>query len=324
MNTHESIIHSLSVSELQNKKIRSIIDDIVAKYTTPEDYFFLEKARVYANELPFEVLEKINSLRINEKAQRGLLIRGLDVSQGNLEKTPSAVNKDLDVTSAIREGFLIVLMASYLGDVFGWSTQRDGALINNIIPIANHENEQLSTGSTTALDWHTEEAFHPFRADCIGLFCLRNEDQVPTVLGSIDSIDLDVSMKKILFEERFIFLTDKNFTYDENKSYSSILFGDFDSPYLRIDPSFMKTVKGDHEAQTALDYIIKKLQSTLFEVVLKPGDFILLDNYKIVHGRKAFKPKFNGYDRWLKRVNITFDIRKSREIRNSSHVIETN
>ena len=46
---------------------------------------------------------------------------------------------------------------------------------------------------------------------------------------------------------------------------------------------------------------------------LAPGDFIFVDNYKAVHGRKPFKAHYDGTDRWLKRVNITRDLRKSRD-----------
>jgi hypothetical protein len=31
-----------------------------------------------------------------------------------------------------------------------------------------------------------------------------------------------------------------------------------------------------------------------------------------VHGRRAFKARYDGSDRWFKRMNITRDLRKSR------------
>jgi alpha-ketoglutarate-dependent taurine dioxygenase len=46
--------------------------------------------------------------------------------------------------------------------------------------------------------------------------------------------------------------------------------------------------------------------------VLEPGDVCFIDNFKAVHGRRAFKARYDGHDRWLKRVNITRDLRKSR------------
>jgi alpha-ketoglutarate-dependent taurine dioxygenase len=48
---------------------------------------------------------------------------------------------------------------------------------------------------------------------------------------------------------------------------------------------------------------------------LQSGDFWFLDNFRVVHGRKPFKARHDGSDRWLKRVNVSCDQRKSRAAR---------
>lgn len=53
-------------------------------------------------------------------------------------------------------------------------------------------------------------------------------------------------------------------------------------------------------------------------VVLTPGDICFLDNYQVVHGRKPFQARFDGTDRWLRRLNIARDLRRSREYRLSA------
>lgn len=40
-----------------------------------------------------------------------------------------------------------------------------------------------------------------------------------------------------------------------------------------------------------------------------------LDNCRIVHERKPFKARHDGTDRWLKRLNVACDLRKSRSSR---------
>jgi alpha-ketoglutarate-dependent taurine dioxygenase len=72
---------------------------------------------------------------------------------------------------------------------------------------------------------------------------------------------------------------------------------------------------GDQDARLALNTLTGLIDANLSEVVLEPGDICFIDNYKVVHGRKAFKARFDGTDRWLKRTNITRDLRKSREFR---------
>jgi alpha-ketoglutarate-dependent taurine dioxygenase len=88
-----------------------------------------------------------------------------------------------------------------------------------------------------------------------------------------------------------------------------MLFGDRESPYIRLDPYF--TTPLDDEAGAALNALAKIVDDNLQEVALQPGDCIFIDNYRVVHGRKSFKARYDGTDRWLKRINLTRDLRKS-------------
>ncbi|MNZ69489.1 Enduracididine beta-hydroxylase [compost metagenome] len=65
----------------------------------------------------------------------------------------------------------------------------------------------------------------------------------------------------------------------------------------------------------ALNYLINEIDNQIESVALQSGDILFLDNYKVIHGRKPFKAKYDGNDRWLKRLNIVRDLRKSRDAR---------
>jgi alpha-ketoglutarate-dependent taurine dioxygenase len=60
------------------------------------------------------------------------------------------------------------------------------------------------------------------------------------------------------------------------------------------------------------------IEERLFDLVLEAGQVIFIDNFKAVHGRRPFKAHYDGTDRWLKRVNLTRDLRKSRELRETA------
>lgn len=310
-----------------NKVIDELLCELMERYDSPCDKQFLQEARIHATRLPAPVISSLNRFRMLEDHDGTLLIRGFRVNEPQMGFTPEKVGKEIDERSAAREGFFLMLLASFLGDPMGWANQRDGALLNNVLPLKSHEAEQLSTGSIADLDWHSEEAFHPFRSDFLALMCLRNPDAIPTIVGSIQDVVIPDEIRNILFEPRFVFHTDKNFQKDANEEPTPdpVLFGDHASPYVRIDPSFMSAVEGDNEAAAALKYITSEFSAALRSVALEPGDILFMDNYRVVHGRKGFKPRFDGYDRWLKRINITLDIRKSRAKRKSqtSHVIIT-
>jgi enduracididine beta-hydroxylase len=97
-----------------------------------------------------------------------------------------------------------------------------------------------------------------------------------------------------------------------------VLFGDPHSPYIRIDPYFMDPLDSDREASKALHALTCAIDGHLAEYVLKPGDYFFIDTYKAVHERRPFRAGYDGGDRWLKRVNITRDLRKSRHLRSSA------
>ena len=44
------------------------------------------------------------------------------------------------------------------------------------------------------------------------------------------------------------------------------------------------------------------LKSKLEGPALEPGDLLMVDNRRAVHARTAFRPRYDGQDRWLQRV----------------------
>jgi L-asparagine oxygenase len=50
-------------------------------------------------------------------------------------------------------------------------------------------------------------------------------------------------------------------------------------------------------------------------VRLAPGDLAIVDNRVTVHGRTAFRPRYDGADRWLQRTFVLADLRRSRDHR---------
>ena len=78
------------------------------------------------------------------------------------------------------------------------------------------------------------------------------------------------------------------------------------------------TVKGPSSFSCSLTYCIRRrvfsiaaslnLMVELCGVPLFAGDVIILDNFKALHGRRAFKARYDGHDRWLKRVNVVLGL----------------
>ncbi len=321
----------LRIDATERHALVQLLDDLESEFEQLESDEALRRAVVFAHELPNRIRHTLNEFRL-ERMSGVLCLSGYIVDQDRVGPTPGHWRDRPSPSTARREELLLILFSSLLGDPFGWATQQNGRLIHDVLPIKGHENEQMGSSSESPLTWHTEDAFHPLRGDFLSFACLRNPSAVATTIGYVDSLDLPGPAKDILFEERFAIRPDESHLARNNSApsagtfadveqmwsspvYVAVLFGDPAFPYIRADPYFMSVGSGDQEAQYALDQLVKAMDEKMFDLCLESGDFCFLDNFRVVHGRKPFKARHDGTDRWLKRVNVTCDLRKSRAAR---------
>jgi hypothetical protein len=289
------------------------VKEVGSQYGSVEEVGFLDSASTYAQELPRRLRRFLNAFRLWEPS--GVcVISGYPVDDSKIGKTPAHWSKGAAGSSTMEEEVFLNLCGALLGDVIAWSHQRDGLICQDLVPVEAHKEEMLGSGSERELVWHTEDARYSYRGDYIGLMCLRNPDAVPTTFASIDEVQLDPSQIEVLFEPRFVFRPDPSHPTDSEREKAPVLFGDPESPYVRFDPYSMDRPETE-EARLAMDYLIRAIDENLTGVTLLPGECLFIDNYKAVHGRSSFKARFDGTDRWLKRINIARDLRKSREVR---------
>jgi Fe(II)/alpha-ketoglutarate-dependent arginine beta-hydroxylase len=320
------------------ERINRLLDGCAAELWPLDTEEALHRAAVLAHGLPERLRERLDAFRL-EQLSGVLCISGYEVDQERLGPTPAHWRERSDRSPAHREELLLAMMGSLIGHPFAWATQQDGRLVHDVVPIKGHEHEQLGSSSEALLTWHTEDAFHPLRGDYLSFACLRNPYAAATTVGYADHLDLPVGAREVLMQERFGIRPDESHLAKNNSTAGqgdaaeardafddidemqrnpqpvAVLFGDAERPYIRADPYFMIVPEGDQEAQWALDALVKAVDNAMFDMVLGGGDFCFLDNFRVVHGRKPFKARHDGTDRWLKRINLTLDLRKSRAAR---------
>lgn len=329
---------TFTIEEDDRKAIEGAVSDLAKRYTSIEDSELLHEGAVYAQELPRKLRAAINAFRLKEST--GVLsIIGYRIEDALIGPTPKHWKDQGGPSRTILQDVFFLLCSAVLGDPIGWATQQDGRIMHDVAPIQGHEKEQLGSGSEELLTWHTEDAFHPLRTDYVGLMCLRNPDGVATTYASVDDLRLPDDVAAKLREARYPIRPDRSHLpknvggsrdipaeeqellrrsyewitrLDKEPERCAVLFGDPASPYLRIDPFFMQDVYADKGAGSALDEISAGLDCAMVNHVLQPGEIFFLDNFKVVHGRLPFKARYDGTDRWLKRLNIVRDMRKSR------------
>ena len=198
-------------------------------------------------------------------------------------------------------------------------------MLNDVVPIAGDESKQTGHGSSTEFDVHCEDGYNDFRCDFLGLMCFRNREQTPTTVALMDDVRLRAEDEKVLREERFVLSPDAETVRNANSLGRTgprvvpLLNGDPDSPYVRIDcREYMKAADGDDEANVAMANLLGEFRRVQQPIPLDQGDVCLIDNFRCVHGRQPFRPKYDGYDRWYRKALVTRDLRKSRALRSSA------
>jgi Fe(II)/alpha-ketoglutarate-dependent arginine beta-hydroxylase len=331
----------LTPSELSECK--DLVRQLAERFDTVEDELFLAQSTILAHDLPRRLRSEIHEFNYYERGRGVFVVSNFHIDQEKIGPTPGHWADRDAISPTLEEEFFLVLCGCLLGHPIAWSTQQNGYLVHDIMPIKKYENEQMGFSSTQYLAWHVEDAFHELRGDYLGMMCLRNPQQVPTVVASIADVELEERHIERLFEPEFGIKPDETHlkknrakrlvsaggssgslesAYDVMEEQFSAppkvaaLFGNRRSPYVRVDPYFM-TQPESKPHREALNALVEALEDNLQELVLQPGDVTFVDNFRMVHGRVPFRANYDGRDRWLKRINIAAELRKSRAARPS-------
>ena len=326
------VLQSIATYELsanEGRQVTGLVERLIGDYSSPEDHAFVATAADLARSLPDGIVRFLRSFQGGEPAGAAV-IRGLPVDDERIGPTPEHWSTHCDPARTMPEDFYFLLLGSLIGEVFGWSTLQNGALLHNVLPNRAEENDQSGAGSRAPLLWHIEDAFHPYRCDYLGLMALRNPDAIGTTLGCVRDLKVTQHEREVLWSRRFHIRPDKvhmkgldasarGAEFEHSPEPVSILFGDAEEPYLRINPPFMTAIPGDEVAEQVLGDVISRIDESMGEVILDPGDVVFIDNYLAVHGRGSFVPRYDGTDRWLRKALFTRDLGKSRGVRDRAN-----
>jgi L-asparagine oxygenase len=234
------------------------------------------------------------------------VLRGFVVNDEGLGKTPP-IWSATDSAASLPLDLQLLLIANMLGWPFAWQGQQEGRLVNNVVPARGYEAVQTGASSSTLLSPHTEDAFHPHRSHALLLLCLRNPDRVATTISSVRHVELSTEDRKTLSCPTIPIYPD--LTYGELTQWGEsqpipTLWNRPDGVCLRYDPDYTPWADAPPRYRAAYERLTRELQRVRQDLVLEPGDLAIIDNDVVVHGRVPFKARFDGTDRWLKRVNI--------------------
>lgn len=287
-----------SVAPIKGEVARAAATISADAHDDPDE--FVRQARRAGLLLPALLRELLDDFVV--LGNGGLLLTGLLV--GPIPPTPASPMSALTrATLMARQAAAIVSSNHYLA---GFRGESDGAIVQAVVPVKADQREQMSTGSLIELDPHTEQAFSDFRPDCIGLGGLRGDPHAHTYLLSARTLveHLPRSIVQKLREPQFFTGVDASFVRGGASPHvrgpMSVLSGPLDDPLFRFDGELMfSPSRSHHDALQAVSAVYRQHRSS---VTLGPGDLLIIDNSRGIHGRSPYHPQYDDGDRWICRV----------------------
>jgi hypothetical protein len=278
--------------------------ELAREYTTVAHPELVERAPALARELSGEIR---SACRQPDPALGLFVMRGFTVDDDALGATPSSWAV-ADPEKGATWDVLMLLLASAMGNAFGWDGQQDGRLVHNIVPSKGSEQEQTGASSSVLLSPHTEDAFHPSRANLLMLGCMRNRERIGTTAACVRAVSLDEADYAELARPTLPVLPDDSYGDDHTGAGSPppvpTLWRTGDGLCLRYDPAYTPLRDAGPAYRAAYERLGTELERVSGTVQLAPGEVLVVDNDAVVHGRVPFTARYDGTDRWLKRVNV--------------------
>jgi L-asparagine oxygenase len=267
------------------------------------------------DELPPALRRRVRTFRRHSGPSGSLVICGLPVGDATLPPTPAvadSVQRETSVSAPV-----LMMVACGLGDPAAYRAEKSGALVQDVVPVPGRESFSGNAGSAL-LTFHNENAFHQHEPDYVLLLCLRaDHDRIAglrtaclrEVLPMLSEDSLEA-----LFSPEFITAPPPSFGADgAPRSPQPVLFGAPEDPDMRM--ATIATRALTERAAAALADFGKACDAAARILVLAPGDMAILDNRVTAHGRSAFRPRYDGADRWVQRTFVIADLRRSRDHR---------
>lgn len=268
--------------------------------------YLMERERL-VNSTPDFLKEVLNFYLHNNSLLDALVLQNCPVDS-KLGKTPTDSFVPSHKSSQISER-LLLKVCSLLGAPFAIDAENNGFMVHNIYPVKQMARTQSSKSSEVNLSLHTELSCIDHPPEFLILLGLRESTyEVATPIVKLDEIleHLNSEEKAILSKPLFTTEIDESLRdAQENGNFSTKPFAltvnEGGVNVWRYDVEYTRGTNS--ESQAVAKKVAAISEKLLFDIIIKPGDLVVLDNTKVAHSRKPFTAKYDGSDRWIQRIN---------------------
>jgi L-asparagine oxygenase len=272
---------------------------------------FIAQINSVKDKLPQRIMDVLNFFVLQGSPTGFLVISGLPVVDDDiLPKTPVGNNKHIGETTMLAR--IQALFNQVMGDMISYEAEGFGKLFQDMVPNITLSKTQTSLGSDVELEIHTEQAFSKLRPDVLSLACLRGDSGAKTYVLHVKQIldNLSPEKQRKLREPLWRIGVDASFQAGGHVFLDGILRGPIpilsgpdNDPTLVFDQDLMAGVTD--EAEQIRKDIVDIYHRRRYAHTLSPGEVVLVDNHRAVHGRSCFHPNFDGLDRFIIRSFVS-------------------
>lgn len=321
----------------QGRNVWNTLDSITHEYDQEESPLELENVAhdLLKNIIDDSVLTKIRAVSSDNKLSH-IVIRNF-ISIKSLPYTPIDDNPPDTADWRIPATALLGLLKLSGHSARSFMDEMNGRLCHMVMPAKN--NEKSFVRSTKKLGFHTEVVNgyfieedpipgKPISPEVFGLLGLRNPDGIATTLIPLDSVLKNLTQEVIieLMKPQFSAISQSSFDREIKINKISVLKR-LNGGGMGLRYSRSKVIANNPIAAEALQVLADEISHSdhVIQVVLNPGDAIILNNRTCVHGRGSISgtQKFDGMDRWLLRIyGYKFDtLSRLKTLPDKQHVI---
>ncbi len=302
----------------ERERLIELAGELLTVSPTDSPELFCRQAHRAARRLPDRLEELLTDFAGRGSETGTMLLDGLAVEQP--PPTPPDNRSHLGESTLLARVQAIVNHAC--GEMVAYEAEGHGRLYQDMVPNRALAQSQTSLGSRVELELHTEQAFSKLRPDVLCLACLRGHPDAQTYVLPAHALleHLNPFERKLLRQPLWMTGVDGSFKQDghefiegDERGPLAIVGGAEDDPTIVFDQDLMRGV--DEQAQAMIARIVEVYRAERRSVTLRPGQILLLDNVRAVHGRSPFKPNFDGSDRFIIRSFAIRDLVRTRYAR---------